>query len=100
MNEEEMIQKIQDTICLLYQNQAREAIDRMTDWLDVFQSFLENCGEAQNMEIKNFGILMMRELLEAYQSHDVIAMGDCMTEKAMLFVKAYFQEANMEGIEG
>lgn len=97
MNEREIMEQIEDTICLLYQNQAQEAIERMTEWLGVFQGYLENCGETQDVELQNFGILMMRELMEAYQSRDVIAMGDCMAEKALLFVKAYAQKMHGEG---
>lgn len=100
MSEKEMVGKIEDTIYWLYQNRAEEGIQMVVSWLTMFQSFLGDCESVKNPEIRSFGILMIRELLEAYQAHDVIGMADCMAEKSILFVKAYFQNLKVEGSEG
>ncbi|MFR4352665.1 MAG: hypothetical protein ACLT3H_13525 [Roseburia sp.] len=95
-----MVAKLEDTIYLLYQNRVREAIEMVAEWLTVFQNLLGDCECVKNPEIRKFGVFMMRELLDAYQAYDVIAMADCMTEKSVLFMKVYFRDMSVEESEG
>lgn len=92
MREKEMVAKLENTIYLLYQNRAREAMEQVAEWLTVFQGLLGDGADTKHSELVRFGVVMVRELLEAYQTCDMMAMADCMAEKAVLFVQAYFPE--------
>lgn len=48
---------------------------------------IQNLTEEQMKNCGNFTLLMMREILEAYQCQDIMGMADCLMEKATLFVQ-------------
>lgn len=53
---------------------------------------IQNQTSEQVQAAGNFALLMLRELLENYQSQDMIGMADCLLEKAVLFTQFYFQK--------
>ena len=87
-----MMEKIEGTIYLLYQNREAEGMTAVKEWLRVFQELLSDSEHIQDGEVKRFGILMLRELLDAYRNRDIMEMADCLEEKSSLFIQAYFQE--------
>ena len=58
----------------------------------IFQNMIQNQTSEQVQAAGNFALLMLRELLENYQSQDMIGMSDCLLEKAVLFTQFYFQK--------
>ena len=83
--------KINETVLLLYQNKEQEAMQQTKELIIVFQDMIQNQTKEQAEASGNFAILMQRELLENYQSLDMLGMADCLIEKAVLFTKFYFQ---------
>lgn len=91
MDENVLQDKISEAVLLLYQNKEQEAIQQVKELIVMFQNMIQNQTIEHMEEIGNFAILMQRELLENYQSLDMIGIADCLTEKAVLFMKFYFQ---------
>ena len=95
MDENVLQDKISEAVLLLYQNKEQEAMQQVKELIVMFQNMIQNMIQNQTIEhmeeIGNFAILMQRELLENYQSLDMIGIADCLTEKAVLFMKFYFQ---------
>ena len=91
MDENVLQDKISEAVLLLYQNKEQEAMQQVKELIVMFQNMIQNQTIEHMEEIGNFAILMQRELLENYQSLDMIGIADCLTEKAVLFMKFYFQ---------
>lgn len=94
MGEKELLREIEETGCMLYQNKEHEAIKKVAELMGIFQNMIKDQTQEQLALGGNFALVMLRELLEAYQSLDMLGMADCLREKAVLFVQFYFQ--NME----
>lgn len=92
MNGNDVINKIQETIELLYQNHEQKGIAAVEELLVLFQNMLQNLTEEQTVGCGKFALLMLKELLEAYQNQDVLGMADCLMEKSMIFVQFVYQE--------
>lgn len=95
MNEKELLKEMEETSRLLYQNKEHEAIKKVAELLGIFQNMVKNQTEEQLAMGGNFALVMLRELLETYQSLDMLGMADCLMEKATLFVQFYFQNTEM-----
>lgn len=93
MDENTLLEKINETGYMLYQNREQEGIAAVAELLSVFQSMIKNQTESQTEESGAFALMMLRELLEAYQSQDILGMADCLMEKAVLFVRFCYQNA-------
>lgn len=93
MNEKTLLEKINETGYMLYQNREQEGIAAVAELLPVFQNMIKNQTESQMAEGGSFALMMLRELLEAYQSQDILGMADCLMEKAVLFVRFCYQNA-------
>lgn len=87
MDKDIVLEKIRQAAVLLYQNKEQDGITAVSDLLQVFQKMIQNLTEEQMKNCGNFTLLMMREILEAYQCQDIMGMADCLTEKATLFVQ-------------
>ena len=92
MDENILQQKIDETVIALYQNREQEAMQQAKELLPIFQNMIQNQTSEQVQAAGNFALLMLRELLENYQSQDMIGMADCLLEKAVLFTQFYFQK--------
>ena len=92
MDENILQQKIDETVIALYQNREQEAMQQAKELLLIFQNMIQNQTSEQVQAAGNFALLMLRELLENYQSQDMIGMPDCLLEKAVLFTQFYFQK--------
>ncbi len=90
MDENTLLEKINETGYMLYQNREQEGIAAVAELLPVFQNMIKDQIESQMAEGGAFALVMLRELLEAYQSQDILGMADCLMEKAVLFVQFYF----------
>lgn len=95
MNKEELLNRVNQTACKLYQNQERDGITEVGQLLSVFQSMIQNMSEQQMDECGDFAVVMLRELLESYKCQDVLGMADCLMKKSILFVQYYFQAQNI-----
>ncbi|MBO5522375.1 MAG: hypothetical protein J5986_01670 [Roseburia sp.] len=91
MGEKELLREIEETSHMLYQNKEHEAMKKATGLLGTFQNMIKNQTQEQLALGGNFALVMLRELLEAYQNLDMLGMADCLREKAALFVQFYFQ---------
>lgn len=91
MNEKELLREMEETSRMLYQNKEHEAMKKVTELLGIFQNMVSNQTQEQLALGGNFALVMLRELLEAYQNLDMLGMADCLMEKATLFVQFYFQ---------
>ncbi len=92
MKENDVINKIQETAELLYQNHEQEGIAAVAELLVLFQSMLQNLTQEQTDSCGKFALLMLKELVEAYQHQDVLGMADCLMEKSVIFVQFVYQE--------
>lgn len=93
MNESTLLEKINETGYMLYQNREQEGIAAVAELLSLFQNMIKTQTESQMAEGGAFALVMLRELLEAYQSQDMLGMADCLMEKSVLFVQFYFRQA-------
>ncbi len=93
MDENTLLEKINETGYMLYQNREQEGIAAVAELLPVFQSMIKNQTQSQIAESGAFALMMLRELLETYQSQDILGMADCLIEKSVLFVQFYFRQA-------
>ncbi len=91
MDEKTLLGKINEASYMLYQNREQEGIAAVAELLVQFQDMIKNQSESQMAEGGAFALMMLRELLEAYQSQDVLGVADCLMEKSILFVQFYFQ---------
>lgn len=82
-----LLEEIESTTILLYQNKETEGIAMVSKLMGQFQGILQNMTQAQLDNSGNFAILMMKELMENYENQDMIGMADCLMEKASLFVQ-------------
>lgn len=92
MNEQELIYRIEDTAKMLYQNKEQEGLKDTEELIKILQFMISNLTEEQLQEAGEFSIIMIKELLEAYQSCDMLAIADCLLEKARLFVTFYYSK--------
>ena len=96
MDENTLLEKINETGYMLYQNREQEGIAAVAELFPLFQNMTKNQTESQmaegGAEGGAFALVMLRELLEAYQSQDILGMADCLIEKSVLFVQFYFQQ--------
>lgn len=94
MDENTLLEKINESGYMLYQNREQEGIVAVAELLSLFQNMIKNQTESQIAESGAFAVLMLRELLEAYQSQDILGMADCLMGKSVLFVQFYFAQKN------
>lgn len=92
MNGNDVIEKVQTTAELLYQNREQEGISAVSELITQFQNILQDLSEEQMNMAGSFGVLMLKELLDAYQSRNMLAMADCLMEKSILFIQFIYQE--------
>ena len=92
MNQTELMQSVSDTAKMLYQNREHDGLEQAENIIQSLQQLVENQSEEQMRTTGAFSVAMMRELMEAYQNSDVMAVADCLMEKAALFIPFYFQE--------
>lgn len=87
MEQDFLLEKIEKTADLLYQNREQEGLAAVAELLQIFQKMLQNMTVDQKANGGNFAIMMLRELLERYQYQDMLGMADCLMEKSVLFVQ-------------
>ncbi len=87
MEQDFLLEKIEKTADLLYQNREQEGLAAVAELLQIFQKMLQNMTVDQKANGGNFAIMMLRELLECYQYQDMLGMADCLMEKSVLFVQ-------------
>ena len=82
-----LLEQIENTAVLLYQNKENEGMTAVTQLIGQFQSMLQNMTQIQLENGGNFALMMMKELIENYENQDIIGMADCLMEKSRLFVQ-------------
>lgn len=92
MKEKELLGEIDKTVTVLYQNREKEAVEMVMRLLETFQIMMKEQTEEQIEQGGAFALLLMRELLDAYQKQDMLGMADCLMEKAVLWTRFYFQK--------
>lgn len=92
MNQTELMQSVSDTAKMLYQNREHEGLEQAENIIKVLQQLVKNQSQEQMQAAGTFSVAMMRELMEAYQNSDVMAVADCLMEKVVLFIPFYFQK--------
>lgn len=100
MDENALLEKINEIGYMLYQNREQEGIVAVAELFPLFQNMIKNQTEGQMKESGAFAIMMLRELLEAYQSQDILGMADCLMEKSVLFVRLCYQKEYSSGKKG
>ena len=53
---------------------------------------IQTLSQDQLQLVGNFAVVMIQELLKAYEKQDMYGMADCLMEKAVLFVSFYYGE--------
>lgn len=91
MNQEMILAEMENAIILLYQNKEKEGMDAVVQLLECFSQIAETVEGVQADKVKKFAFVVMKELIEAYQAGDVLAMADCLLEKGSVLVQAYFE---------
>ena len=92
MNKEELLAEIDAVCMMLYQNNEHVAIGRISELLNIFQDMIQTLSQDQLQLVGNFAVVMIQELLKAYEKQDMYGMADCLMEKAVLFVSFYYGE--------
>ncbi len=92
MNKEELLTEIDSVCVMLYQNNEHTAIEYVSDLLNIFQNMMQTLSQQQLQLVGNFAVVMIQELLKAYEKQDMYGMADCLMEKATLFVSFYYGE--------
>lgn len=92
MNKEELLAEIDAVCMMLYQNNEHVAIGRVSELLNIFQDMIQTLSQEQLQLVGNFAVVMIQELLKAYEKQDMYGMADCLMEKAVLFVLFYYGE--------
>ena len=87
MNKEELLAEIDAVCMMLYQNNEHVAIGRISELLNIFQDMIQTLSQDQLQLVGNFAVVMIQELLKAYEKQDMYGM-----EKAVLFVSFYYGE--------
>lgn len=82
-----LMEQIESTAVLLYQNKEKEGIVEVAKLIRQFQSVLQNMTQMQLENCGRFALLMLKNLIENYENQDMIGMADCLLEKSMLFVQ-------------
>ena len=82
-----ILDQIENTVNLLYQNKEKDGIAEVTKLISQFQNIIQNMTESQLDSVGNFSLLMMRDLVAISEKQDVLGMADCLAEKAMIFVQ-------------
>lgn len=91
MEENFLLDTINETASLLYQNKEKEGILEVGRLLKKFQNMIQSMTEKQIGEAGEIALIMLKELLEAYTRQDMLGMADCLMQKAKLFVQFYYQ---------
>ena len=92
MNKEELLAEIDAVCMMLYQNNEHAAIGRVSELLNILQDMIQTLSQEQLQLVGNFAVVMIQELLKAYEKQDMYGMADCLMEKAVLFVLFYYGE--------
>ena len=92
MNKEELLAEIDAVCMMLYQNNEHAAIGRVSELLNILQDMIQTLSQEQLQLVGNFAVVMIQELLQAYEKQDMYGMADCLMEKAVLFVLFYYGE--------
>lgn len=87
MGKNTLLNRVNSTAYLLYQNKEVDGITEVGELMVVFQKMIKCMSEEQVNEVGQFAVMMMKELMEAYKNQDVLGMADCLMQKATLFVQ-------------
>lgn len=84
MKQCEILEKIEETACLLYQNKAHQGLEMTAELLDILTVLLKS--ETVDIETKRQMIDCLRELLPAYEKKNILALADCMEGKVKTLI--------------
>lgn len=93
MTEEELLEKIGDTIQTLYQNKEIEGLEKVKELFPVFQSMLQERAAVGVSDEVLSCFSMLKELVVNFQDQNMLGMADCLEEKAVSFIQYYYQSA-------
>lgn len=91
MTEAELCEQTEDTIRCLYQNREQEGFTQVGALLPVYQKILQELLQKQGEEQALKHLVMLKELVGAYQVKDILGMADCMSEGAFAIIRSYYQ---------
>lgn len=87
ISKEELINKLDFTVQLLYQNKEKRSIEAVAELLVLFSSYLESLlKENRNIEAQTF-LVAVKELVTQYNAIDMIGMADCIKGEVMPFIQ-------------
>lgn len=78
MAEQELMMQMETTIRLLYQNKESEALQAVKELLPVLQKELQYFLEVGENERCMQCVTLLKDLLENFQSQDMLGMADCL----------------------
>lgn len=87
MTENGLSKKIDDISVLLYQNQEKEAMEEMPALIREIQEMAQRIRKKCQDVPEAFVVSTIRELVESYKMRDMLAMADCLQQKALLMVE-------------
>lgn len=87
MGERSLTKKIDEISILLYQNKEKEALEEVANILKVLQEQGARVIAAYKDVSEEFVVGMLRDLLTGYQNKDMLAMADCLQQKASLLAE-------------
>lgn len=93
MDENTLLETINETAYMLFQNREQDGLAAVKELLTIFQDMIKRQSEYGIAEGSAFAVTMLRELLETFQNQDMLGMADCLMEKSVLFVRFCFQRA-------
>ncbi len=83
----ELLEMIENTAVLLYQNKEQEGMAETAKLIRLFQNMIQDMTQVQLASGGNFALVMMKELVENFERQDVLGIADCFMEKSVLFVQ-------------
>ena len=87
MGKGSLIEKIDTISMMLYQNKEQEAMQEVAALLEIVQKMGQRLLEMRKDVPEVFIVSTIRELLEAYQRKDMLAMADCLQQKVLLMTE-------------
>lgn len=76
MNQEKLLEETAQTIKMLYQNREHESIQNIVVLFPIYQEVLQTLLTEADMQRAAIYLQAVKELLECYQTQDMIGMAD------------------------
>ncbi len=88
MDKKITVQLIDEAVKCLYQNKEKEAMQKVSALLPLFENMAKERAEIQDGSVL-YVIRFMKNLIENYNYADMIGMADCLKEVAYSLIMKY-----------